>query len=356
VTLELTPHTPSEETPTMADPMIKKHSSCGPETHKFRAEESVQKSSNYAWDVVKPPAYGQSLSGATTETHTIAFSSEHHEYSATPTPRGPRRNRMTETVTVLRRLSGKPNYGSVRSSVGELDHYTTGTPSEPDESNHGSVDPSLYADDDIKTVTPLEPDDSDHASERPSEDAEDRSIAGSPSEPGQSNHGSMRSTVGELDHYTTRSVVADEHSTTRTPSEPDESHHVSVRPSVDANEDSTAITPSESKLEESNAGPVGPSLRPDEDSTTETSSGMAAPEVNGCPSDGDTLPDGVHFVERLLQKQWSAGKLWLKIKWKGLPTGTWELADHMRSELGEQDYEELLETKPRKRRKKAAKW
>jgi hypothetical protein len=61
-------------------------------------------------------------------------------------------------------------------------------------------------------------------------------------------------------------------------------------------------------------------------------------------------------IERILTTQRSSGKLWLKIKWKGIPTGSWELAEYMRSELGEEDYQELLETKPRKRRKKAPSW
>jgi hypothetical protein len=68
------------------------------------------------------------------------------------------------------------------------------------------------------------------------------------------------------------------------------------------------------------------------------------------------LPEGVYLVERVVQKQWSGKKLWLKIKWKGLKSVSWELAEHMRNELGEKDYEELLETAPRKRRKKGPKW
>jgi hypothetical protein len=65
---------------------------------------------------------------------------------------------------------------------------------------------------------------------------------------------------------------------------------------------------------------------------------------------------GVFEVERLLEKQWSGKILWLKIKWKGIPTGSWEKAEHMKADLGEEAYQELLETKPRKRRKKTGKW
>jgi hypothetical protein len=85
-----------------------------------------------------------------------------------------------------------------------------------------------------------------------------------------------------------------------------------------------------------------------------------ATPVSGDAGDQDTgtkaLSDGVYEIEGLRGKQWSAGKLWLKIKWKSLPTPSWELAEHMRNELGENDYQELLETMPRKRRKKAPKW
>jgi hypothetical protein len=73
----------------------------------------------------------------------------------------------------------------------------------------------------------------------------------------------------------------------------------------------------------------------------------------------NTLPDIDNKkieIERVLTTQRTSGKLWLKIKWKGIPTGSWELAEYMRSELGEEDYQELLETKPRKRRKKASAW
>jgi hypothetical protein len=87
---------------------------------------------------------------------------------------------------------------------------------------------------------------------------------------------------------------------------------------------------------------------------------LEATLVSGEAEDHDTgtkaLPDGIYEIEGLRGRQWSAGKLWLKIKWKNLPTPSWELADHMRNELGEEDYEELLQTKPRKRRKKAPKW
>jgi hypothetical protein len=54
-------------------------------------------------------------------------------------------------------------------------------------------------------------------------------------------------------------------------------------------------------------------------------------------------------VERLLKKQWSGKVLWLKVKWVGISTGSWEKADHMRNELGDEDYQELLETLPKKR-------
>jgi hypothetical protein len=68
------------------------------------------------------------------------------------------------------------------------------------------------------------------------------------------------------------------------------------------------------------------------------------------------LPDGVYLTERVVESRRTSGKLWLKIKWKGVKTPSWELAEYMRNELGEEDYKELLETKPRKRRKKASKW
>jgi hypothetical protein len=81
------------------------------------------------------------------------------------------------------------------------------------------------------------------------------------------------------------------------------------------------------------------------------------------PSEGEDppveelqLPDGVYLTERVVESRRTSGKLWLKIKWKGVKTPSWELAEHMRNELGEEDYKELLETKPRKRRKKASKW
>jgi hypothetical protein len=95
------------------------------------------------------------------------------------------------------------------------------------------------------------------------------------------------------------------------------------------------------------------------------SSSPEAEERNATHASGDAedqdsgtkaLPDGVYEIEGLRGKQWSAGKLWLHIKWKTLPTPSWELAEHMRNELGEEDYQELLETMPRKRRKKAPKW
>jgi hypothetical protein len=76
----------------------------------------------------------------------------------------------------------------------------------------------------------------------------------------------------------------------------------------------------------------------------------------GSDNERDDLPEGVYLVERVLQKQRSGKKLWLKIQWKGLKSASWELAEHMRNELGEKDYEELLETAPRKRRKKGPKW
>jgi hypothetical protein len=83
-----------------------------------------------------------------------------------------------------------------------------------------------------------------------------------------------------------------------------------------------------------------------------------APNDSDAASDNELvdLPEGVYLVERVLQKQWSGKKLWLRIKWKGLKSASWELAEHMRNELGEKDYEELLETAPRKRRKKGPKW
>jgi hypothetical protein len=81
------------------------------------------------------------------------------------------------------------------------------------------------------------------------------------------------------------------------------------------------------------------------------------------PSEGEDqpveelqLPDGVYLTERVVESRRTSGKLWLKIKWKGVKTPSWELAEYMRNELGEEDYKELLETKPRKRRKKASKW
>jgi hypothetical protein len=76
-------------------------------------------------------------------------------------------------------------------------------------------------------------------------------------------------------------------------------------------------------------------------------------------SAASTLPDIYNKtldIERVLTTQWSSGKLWLKIKWKGIRTASWEPADYMRSQLGEKDFQELLEIKPRKRRKKASAW
>jgi hypothetical protein len=66
--------------------------------------------------------------------------------------------------------------------------------------------------------------------------------------------------------------------------------------------------------------------------------------------------EGVFEIERLLEKKRFGKVLWLKIKWKTVAKGSWEKAEHMQKELGEEAYQELLETKPRKRRKKAAKW
>jgi hypothetical protein len=74
------------------------------------------------------------------------------------------------------------------------------------------------------------------------------------------------------------------------------------------------------------------------------------------PVEEEQLPDGVYLTERVVETRRTSGKLWLKIKWKGVKTPSWELAEYMRNELGEEDYKELLETKPRKRRKKASKW
>jgi hypothetical protein len=71
---------------------------------------------------------------------------------------------------------------------------------------------------------------------------------------------------------------------------------------------------------------------------------------------GDPDFEGVFEIERLLEKQWSGKILWLKIKWKGIAKGSWEKADHIKEDLGEEGYQELLETKPRKKRKKASKW
>jgi hypothetical protein len=70
----------------------------------------------------------------------------------------------------------------------------------------------------------------------------------------------------------------------------------------------------------------------------------------------DPAFEGVFQIERLLEKQWSGKVLWLKIKWIGVPKGSWERAEHIKEDLGEEAYQELLETKPRKRRKKAGKW
>jgi hypothetical protein len=89
-----------------------------------------------------------------------------------------------------------------------------------------------------------------------------------------------------------------------------------------------------------------------EDRNATHASGVAGDQDSGTKA----LPDGVYEIEGLRGKQWSAGKLWLKIKWKNLPSPSWELAEHMREELGDNDYEELLQTMPRKRPKKAPKW
>jgi hypothetical protein len=66
--------------------------------------------------------------------------------------------------------------------------------------------------------------------------------------------------------------------------------------------------------------------------------------------------DGVYVIERVLKKQWSGRVLWLRIKWLDVPNASWEKAEHIRNELGEEGYQELMETLPRKRRKRAAKW
>jgi hypothetical protein len=82
------------------------------------------------------------------------------------------------------------------------------------------------------------------------------------------------------------------------------------------------------------------------------------PPIKGATASDSVDPsfEGVFDIERLLDKQWSGKILWLKIKWKGLATGTWEKADHIKEDLGEEGYQELLETKPRKKRNKASKW
>jgi hypothetical protein len=66
--------------------------------------------------------------------------------------------------------------------------------------------------------------------------------------------------------------------------------------------------------------------------------------------------DGVYDIERVLKKQWSGKVLWLRIKWVDVPNASWEKAEHIRNELGEEGYQELMETLPRKKRKRAAKW
>jgi hypothetical protein len=97
-------------------------------------------------------------------------------------------------------------------------------------------------------------------------------------------------------------------------------------------------------------------MKPEENHTEGPNDSDAASDNEGVESGSKPLPEGVYLVERVLQKQWSGKKLWLRIKWKGLKSASWELAEHMRNELGEKDYEELLETAPRKRRKKGPKW
>jgi hypothetical protein len=90
-----------------------------------------------------------------------------------------------------------------------------------------------------------------------------------------------------------------------------------------------------------------------------TSNDEAQPNDTGAssaPGTEDPAFEGVFEIERLLERQRSGKILWLKIKWKGIPTGSWEKAEHILAEIGEEAYQELLETKPRKKRKKAAKW
>jgi hypothetical protein len=147
------------------------------------------------------------------------------------------------------------------------------------------------------------------------------------------------------DSYKSEGASDDEHHATHASRDP--------QPEALGPEEALQVVPNESEVnsdEEFVASEAGraqqPAVRkPDVASDTER-----------VDSEGNPLPEGVYLVERILEKQWSGKKLWLKIKWKGLKSASWELAEHMRNELGEKDYEELLETAPRKRRKKGPKW
>jgi hypothetical protein len=147
------------------------------------------------------------------------------------------------------------------------------------------------------------------------------------------------------DSYKSEGASDDEHHATHASHDP--------QPEALGPEEALQVVPNESEVnsdEELVASEAGraqqPAVRkPDVASDTER-----------VDSEGNPLPEGVYLVERILEKQRSGKKLWLKIKWKGLKSASWELAEHMRNELGEKDYEELLETAPRKRRKKGPKW
>jgi hypothetical protein len=97
---------------------------------------------------------------------------------------------------------------------------------------------------------------------------------------------------------------------------------------------------------------------PDEGRSPSLSAPPPSDNVGAPPAAVSQEPqfEGVFEIERLLEKKRFGKVLWLKIKWKTVAKASWEKAEHMLKELGEEAYQELLETKPRKRRKKADKW
>jgi hypothetical protein len=138
-----------------------------------------------------------------------------------------------------------------------------------------------------------------------------------------------------------------------TPRCSDTEERISISTSPEAERDATHVSGVAKDHVSDTVERISISTSPEaEDRNVTHASSVAEDQDSGTKA----LPDGVYEIEGLRGKQWSAGKLWLKIKWKSLPSPSWELAEHMRKELGDKDYEELLQTMPRKRRKKAPKW